>query len=184
MLLSISYSQCLADPTYCDSGRIGGKALTKRFAVKPNEPRPLHEIFRFTTIAEILWCLRAVKPSMRAEADNVARRFTYCTLAEMPAFRDMPDIKDYLFGDTYTMKRSTAVQIDLQHKLTRMYADANNHSAHKQITAMLRALSNDSPSQIAIDVAELGLTVAALNGPDEHEREEQRQRIHLEEMLK
>jgi hypothetical protein len=169
-MLSISYSQCLADPTYCDTGKKGGFALMKRFGVKPNEPRPLHQIFQWLTIAELLWLLRAVKDSQKEEALDIAVAFVATTL------RTMPYTSNFI---AETQDRRVTIEEVRKKKLL-----ALNDSERKQWWALEQALNEGlTMSQIAIDVSEAAMTVAAFAGQDALKAEELRQRNHIKELL-
>lgn len=176
-MLSLSYSQALADPTYCDTGRTGGFALMKRLGVKANEPRPLKEIFPYTTLPEMLWCLRAVKVSLKPEADLIAWEFTDRTLQCVDLYLLNQDYQDYVKNNF------------IRHKLRGELLDAVQYqksiaSSDKQAaacSAIIAALGENSPSQIAIDVSAAVIKLQALYGKGAEE--EGRQRDILEGLL-
>lgn len=84
-MLTLSYAEALADPTYCDAGHKHGKKLARTMGVKPNEPRPLKDIFPYCTVNEFLWCFRAVRKSQRAEAIRLLVGYMSSVLERMEA---------------------------------------------------------------------------------------------------
>lgn len=181
IMLSLSYSQAMNDPTYCDTGRKGGFALMKRFGVKPNEPRPLKEIFPYTTLAEMLWCLRAVKSSLKPEADVMAWQFVNYTLLLVDMYCINEEIRDYVMSRT---RRADTRQLHRPELLDRVQYQRSIATSDKQDAAcwaIIAALEENSPSQIAINVSAAVIKLQSFYGKEVEE--EARQRAYLESLL-
>jgi hypothetical protein len=160
-MLSISYSQALNDPTYCEDGVAHGRALAKRLGVKHNQPYPLKDILPYCTIPEFLWCLRAVKVSQKAEADEFANAFVHKVLLPL-GWGSLADLARQ--NGAYTMPEKVTLEDRVKFKLV--------HT----LTSRL------SPSQAAIDISKAVVYYIGQSGGNMVE-EEQRQRKILKGLL-
>jgi hypothetical protein len=180
-MLSLSYSQALADPTYCDSGIAHGKALADKLGAKHNQPYPLKVILPHCTLAEFLWCLRAVKTSQKAEADKFAWRFIYHTLMRVDIFAASEELKLYVWDKT--LSNESTIRTSLLEDITYRKAISQVPQQREACGAIIAALRNDSPSQIAVNVSDAVIKVMAFDGPVAAKTEECKQRAYLESML-
>jgi hypothetical protein len=180
-MLSLSYSQALSDPTYCDLGVAHGKALAAKLGAKYNQPYPLKTILPYCTLAEFLWCLRAVKLSQKAEADAFAWRFVRHTLNRVNLFNGSLELRDYVQG---RVNGSTLpLRSSLLEDITYRKAISASPQQRAACSAIIAALRNDSPSQIAVNVSDAVIKVMSFDGPDAAKAEEQAQRTYLEDSL-
>lgn len=156
MPLSISYSHALSDPTYCDAGKESGLAITKQFNLKPNEPLLLSKVLPHVTVAQLLWCLRVVKPSLKVEADNVAWQFMSRVLATpnnalWPIFKR--DVERYIAFRIASSKAPKDRKALLEYA-TALYGKTVREQDTQECQALMAVLQDASPSQIAIDVSD------------------------------
>lgn len=175
MKLSMSYSQALNDPTYCEEGVRGGAELIKLLRVKPNQAVPLIDVLPHVKINEILWCLRAVKPSMRKDADKIAWKFVRNTCGRLLALQNDERLMRYLLA-----KINGKVAEVQRKELEADYGTGCN--GNKVIRVGMLAVAAQIPSQIAINVSQAAMVAQAIVRPGIDE--EQTQRDNIQELLK
>jgi len=156
-MLSITYAQCLNDPSYCDDGKEGGAILVKQLGIRANSVVPLEVVFPHIKLREALWCLRVVKPSQRIEANRVAWGFIKACVCMFPLLCTT-DVLDYIDaragGCVYRSKE--------KHELHQRY-DKSQYPLHKLIRMVI---ADGLPSQIAVNVLEETLKQAIIQHDD------------------
>lgn len=132
-MLTLSYAQALADPTYCEAGHTHGERLASTMGVKHNEPVPLKVILPHCTLPEFLWCLRAVRKSQFHEAQRLATEFVMDIvkrvaedigrgMASTPQKEQQAKIGEALYG--WDGKESLSqIAIDVSNLALRYFAD-------------------------------------------------------------
>lgn len=177
MMLTISYSQCLNDPTYCDDGKRGGAQLVKLFGVKPNQPIPLKDIVDHVTVPELLWCLRAVRKSQQTEAALIASNFVQSCLKVIDDVVTVEDLNEYP-----TTKQG---RIKLLADVQEQHDSATNPIIKAATAAILIVLKGEGHlySQVAIDVSQAIIKLMLLIHPQAAVDEETRQKQTLINLL-
>lgn len=146
-MLTVTYSQCLADPTYCDDGKKGGAELIKTLGVKANEPIPLKAAYPYITLREALWCLRVVRKSQMNEARVAAWVFIAACLSMFPQI-ESEEVSSYIADKRDGKRVDTHRQLELCDKFTDL------ERTDKLYKLVRIAVCDRNPSQIAIDVLE------------------------------
>lgn len=162
-MLTVTYAQCLADPTYCEDGKRGGAILIAQMGIKANQPIPLKDIFPHVTLKEALWCLRVCKKSQQTEARIVVWTFIHACVTMFPQTTN-EDIVEYLHCKRDGKKYTTDKQIALMDR----YSDMEHLEPTYKIARI--ACSDRQPSQVAIDVLEETLKFAVIHF-DDHDAE-------------
>lgn len=173
-MLTVTYADCLADPTYCQDGKTGGALLVAKMGIKPNQPVPLLNVFHHVTLREALWCFRVCRKSQQNEARTIAWSFIAACVTMFPQTTD-DDILEYIHcrrdGKRYTTDKQLAL--------------ADRYSAMERIEPVCKiariVVEDRGVSQIAIDVAEETIKQAVIHFDDQDA--EQKLRNVLEGLL-
>lgn len=168
-MLTVTYTHCLADPTYCDEGKAGGAQLLKLFNMQPSEPIALKDIFPYITLREAVWCLRVCKHSQQKEAQEVNWNFVYICMGIFPEVHDA-DIDKYIIRRKNGKPYSDAERYRLSMKYTEA---AKYHNDLYKIPKII--VSDREPSQLAIDLLQEVMRQAAIHYPTRNVEQELRQ---------
>jgi hypothetical protein len=166
-MLTLSYSQCIADPTYCDDGKKGGAALLRMLSLKPNEPVKLRRVFPHITLKEALWCLRAVRKSQKIEAREVLWDFVAECVAMFPEIA-VPELTQYIENRRAGVRISPDVQLHLiGHFNEKLQEDGTFRIARVIVAEQI-------PSQVGINLVEEMMRQGTLHRPNRNIEQEMR----------
>jgi hypothetical protein len=173
-MLTVTYADCLADPTYCQDGKTGGALLVQKMGIKPNQPVPLANVFHHVTLREALWCLRVCRKSQQTEARICAWSFIATCVTMFPQTTN-EDIMEYIHCRRDGKRYTTDKQLILADRYTWLEREEPVYKIARI------AVEDRSPSQICIDVAEEAIKQAAIHYDDQDA--EQKLRNALEGLL-
>jgi hypothetical protein len=158
-MFTVTYADCLADPTYCDDGKIGGRNLMSQMGVKANQPVPVNLVFPHVTLREALWLLRVAKKSQQDKVRIIGWTFISTCVTMFPQIND-PDLTSYLTKRREGQRVQTHVQLELADRFT----DLERENEVYKIARI--AVSDRQVSQVAIDVAEETIKQAVIHFDD------------------